>query len=57
MAWTRQPNQNAPLTAAYGRGIYVGTQWKGRILMSRDALAWQEVHKADQYAEAVCFGG
>ena len=55
--WTRQPNQNAPLTAAFGHGTYVGTQWKGRILMSRDALAWQEVHKADQHAEAVCFGG
>ena len=57
VTWMRQPNQNAPLTAAFGHGNYVGTQWKGRLLMSRDAIAWQEVHKADQHAEAVCFGG
>ncbi len=54
--WTRQSNQNAPLTAAFGRGTYVGTQWKGRILTSRDAILWKEVHRAEQHVEAVCFG-
>ncbi len=54
--WTRQPNQNAPLTAAFGQGIYIGTQWKGRLLRSSDGVEWKEVHKLDQHAEAVCFG-
>ena len=54
--WTRQPNQNAPLTAAFGGGTYVGTQWKGRILISKDAVSWKEIYKAGQHVEALCFG-
>ncbi len=54
--WTRQLNQNAPLTAAFGRGTYVGTQWKGRILTSKDAIFWKEIHRAEQHVEALCFG-
>ena len=57
VTWKKTPNQSAPLTACFGGGVYVGTQWKGRILMSRDAVAWTPVHKAEQHVEAVCFGG
>lgn len=53
-AWKRTPNQNAPLTACFGGGIYVGTQWKGRMLMSHDAITWKETYKAGQHLEAVC---
>jgi len=55
--WVRKPNQSAPLTACFGGGVYLGTQWKGRLLLSRDAVTWAEVHKAEQHIEAVCFGG
>jgi hypothetical protein len=54
--WTRLPNHNAPLTAAYGNGVYVGTQWKGRLLFSTDAVAWKEVKKCDYHVEALGFG-
>ena len=56
VTWKKTPNQSAPLTACFGGGVYVGTQWKGRILMSRDAVAWTQVHKVEQHVEAVCFG-
>ncbi len=54
--WRREPNQNPPLTATFGHGVYVGSQWKGRLLFSKDALKWTEVHKAEQHVEALCFG-
>ncbi|MDB6175822.1 MAG: hypothetical protein JWL59_5133 [Chthoniobacteraceae bacterium] len=54
--WKREPNLNAPLTACFGGGLFVGTQWKGRLLVSTDALAWKEVHKADEHFEAIAFG-
>ncbi len=57
VAWQKQANQNAPLTVAFGEGIYVGTQWKGRLLSSKDAIVWKDVHKTEQHVEAVCFGG
>jgi photosystem II stability/assembly factor-like uncharacterized protein len=55
-SWKREPNENAPLTAAHGNGTYVGTQWKGRLLMSKDAIKWTDVHKTEQHIEAICFG-
>ena len=54
--WTRLPNHNAPLTATYGNGVYIGSQWKGRLLFSTDAVEWKEVHKCDHHVEAVGFG-
>ena len=55
-AWQRTPNRNAPLTMAYGNGVFVGSHWKGRILMSRDAIDWRQVYQADQHIETVAFG-
>lgn len=54
--WERRPNTNAPLTAAYGSGFYVGANWKGRVLKSADAVTWETVFKADTHVEAVAFG-
>lgn len=54
--WSRLPNRNAPLTAAFGGGVYVGTQWKGRLLFSTDAVEWKEVKKCDHHIEAIGFG-
>ncbi len=54
--WTRLPNRNAPLTAVYGSGVYVGTRWKGRLLFSTDAVEWKEVRKCDYHVEALGFG-
>jgi len=57
LAWTRRENKDAPHVVAYGGGLFVGLQWRGRILVSPDAVAWEEVHKADQHLEAIAFGG
>ncbi|MCY2963932.1 MAG: hypothetical protein NT069_09850 [Planctomycetota bacterium] len=54
--WRREANRNAPLTAAYGNGRYVGTAWRGRLLFSNDAVDWREVHRLPHHAEAVAFG-
>lgn len=56
IAWDRKPNADAPLTAAYGNGAFVGTNWKGRILRSADAVGWTEVHRCDEHLESVAFG-
>ena len=59
--WDRRDNRNAPLTVAYGgvdgKGLFVGTQWKGRILTSPDGVEWKQVYQAEQHFEAVGFGG
>jgi hypothetical protein len=54
--WERQKNTNAPLTAAYGAGVFLGARWKGRILRSADAVSWKQVHKAEHHVEAVAYG-
>jgi len=51
--WERKENQNAPLCAAYNKGVFVGAHWKGRVLYSQDALVWKEVFKSDEHLEAV----
>ncbi len=51
--WVRHPNRDAPLTVAYGDGIFVGVHWKGRIFFSRDGITWEQVHKADHHLEAI----
>ncbi len=55
-AWERRPNRDAPLTAVYGGGVFVGAAWKGRLLRSQDAVTWEQVHKLDLHAEALAFG-
>ncbi len=54
--WDRQPNENYPLTACFGDGVFVGTRWKGNILRSTDAVQWTSVHKGPIHLEAVCHG-
>lgn len=54
--WERMPNKDAPLTVAFGNGVFIGARWEGRIMLSKDAVAWQQVHKCDQHIEAVAFG-
>lgn len=55
--WARKENREAPLAAAYGAGVFVGTNWKGRIFFSKDAIDWREVHRCEHHLEAVSFGG
>ncbi|GAB4454050.1 MAG: hypothetical protein OHK0029_08080 [Armatimonadaceae bacterium] len=54
--WERRPNQDAPLMAAYGNGVFAGVHWKGRILLSRNAVDWKQVYKAPHHLEAIAFG-
>ena len=55
--WKRSPNKNGPLVMTYGAGVFVGTQWKGRLLYSTDAVEWAEVHRTDFHAEALASAG
>ena len=54
--WKREKNVDAPLTATYGDGVFLGAHWKGRILRSVDAVAWKQVHKAEHHVEALAYG-
>ncbi len=54
--WKRQENKDAPLTAAFGQGVFVGSNWKGRLLYSKDAVEWKQVFKSDYHFEAVAYG-
>ncbi len=54
--WDRTPNENAPQVSTYGAGIFVGASWKGRLLVSADAVKWREVFKGDQHIQAVAWG-
>jgi hypothetical protein len=56
LEWTRKENRDAPLIATFGAGVFVGINWKGRILVSKDALVWKQVYKAEQHLEAISFG-
>jgi hypothetical protein len=53
--WERTPNADAPVSVAFGAGIFVGPRWKGRLMYSADAIKWEEAHKCDQHVEAVAF--
>ena len=54
--WERTANVDAPVTVAYGAGVFVGPRWKGRVMHSTDAVKWEEVRKVDHHIEAVAFG-
>lgn len=54
--WERVTNQDAPLTACYGEGVFVGTKWKGKLMHSKDAVKWSMVHQAPAHVESVAFG-
>jgi hypothetical protein len=54
--WQRAPNQNPPLAACHGNGVFLGAAWKGRILRSTDGIRWEQVHRAEHHVEAVGFG-
>jgi hypothetical protein len=54
--WKRVPNENAPTFFTFGAGAFVGTSWRGRLLYSRDAIHWKDVHKCEHPVETVAFG-
>jgi hypothetical protein len=55
LKWERNANENAPVTMAFGAGVFVGPRWKGRLVRSTDGIKWEEVHKTDFHLEAVAF--
>lgn len=56
LQWERMPNKNPPLIAVFGNGQYVGSNWRGRILRSADAITWEDVFQAEHHVESVAFG-
>ena len=53
-SWQRVANEDAPLTAVRNdRGLYLGTQWKGRILSSDDGIAWKEQATLARHVESI----
>jgi len=57
ISWKRQENKDAPLTITFGKGVFLGANWKGRLLLSSDAVEWKQIHKCDHHVEAVTYGG
>lgn len=54
--WERKPNKDAPQLTTYGAGLFVGAAWKGRVLVSTDAVTWKETYKSPQHIEGLVFG-
>jgi hypothetical protein len=54
--WQRTPNQDAPLFAIFGNNIFIGCNWRGRILKSTDAVFWEQVFQAEHHLESLAFG-
>jgi hypothetical protein len=54
--WERRPNQDPPLCAAFGNNVFVGCNWKGRLMHSTDAVQWKQAHKCERHVEVVGFG-
>jgi hypothetical protein len=54
--WERIPNFNAPTTATWGGGVYVGSLWPGRLLVSTDAIHWTDTARLPQHIEALGHG-
>ncbi len=55
LRWERRAVRNGPLFMAYGNGLFVGSQWKGKLLASRDAVEWKQVHQAEHHLECLCY--
>lgn len=53
--WKRTPNNDPPVSVAYGNGLFVGAAYKGRILVSKDAITWKQVLKAPEHIQAISF--
>ncbi len=51
--WERVSNQGAPVTAAFGNGVFVGTLWRGRIQRSDDAISWETVADYPDHVERI----
>lgn len=54
--WQRHRNTNAPTRAVFGNGIFVGSRYRGRLLMSADAINWEESTKVTPNMESLAFG-
>ncbi len=53
--WTRKPNSDPPVSCAYGKGVFVGSAYKGRIMVSKDAVTWKQALKCEEHILAVAF--
>jgi len=58
--WTRHKNDNAPLVVAYGviakKSVFVGANWKGKLMRSANGITWEQAHVAEEHIEAIAFG-
>lgn len=55
VTWKSEPNENAPLSATYGAGVFVGSHWKGRLLTSQDGIRWREAQRVPHHIECLLF--
>ena len=53
--WKRTPNDNAPVSCAYGNNVFVGVAYKGRIVTSKDGIIWKDLLKAPDHIQAISF--
>ena len=56
LQWERTPNTNAPLIAVFGHNVFVGSNWRGRLLRSTNAIDWKVIYQAEHHIEAIAFG-
>lgn len=54
--WESKANEDAPTTLAHHAGVFIGCAWRGRIMVSKDAVNWTLAHQAKSPIEAVGVG-
>ncbi|HWE01059.1 MAG TPA: hypothetical protein VG326_01525 [Tepidisphaeraceae bacterium] len=56
LKWNRVPNNNAPTTATFANGVYVGSLWPGKLMRSTDGIAWEQSIQLPQHVICVEHG-
>ncbi|MFT5123089.1 MAG: hypothetical protein ACI9TH_003657 [Kiritimatiellia bacterium] len=56
ITWQRTPNTHAPTRAVFGNGIFVGSRYRGRLLISSDAITWEETTRVVPNMETLTYG-
>jgi len=56
-SWESVPNENPPLNAVMGaNGLFLGCQWKARLMGSEDGVTWNEGHVFERHIEIIAYG-
>lgn len=54
--WERIPTEEAPPITVFGGGLFLGFHWPGRIFISPDGIAWEQVAELEYEVLSLGYG-